>query len=1315
MQQGMFFSCLAAPDSDLYIIQLSCTLRGNLDTSAFSQAWKHMIARHPVLRTSFHWGDLEKPLQAVHQQASLPLEQCDWCTQTPTEQKQRLSDYLKTDHLRSFRLDKAPLMRLTLIRLTENSYHFIWSFHHMLMEGWSVSLLLKEVFTFYDAIRSDQDIQLEHRRPYRDYILWLHQQNQPEAESYWRRTLKNFTAPTPLGAKRAADKPLKQVIDCKEQRFSLSVATTEALQSLVKHNHLTLNTVVQGCWGLLLSRYSGEEDVVFGNVVSGRPVDLTGAESMVGLFINTLPVRLQISSEAPLLPWLKQLQTQQVEMRQYEYSSLVDIQGWSEIPRDRPLFESILVFQNWLGNRSFQSWNDGLQISDIQYTEGGSGYPLTIGAFLDAGLSLSISYDCYRFSEAAIARMLGHLKTLLEGIVADPERCSSNLSLLTRDEQQQLLIDWNSTQTDFPRDHCVHELFEAQVKTTPDATAIIYEDKTLTYRELNTRANQLARHLRQAGVGAETCVGICIERSLEMVIGLLGILKAGGAYVPLDPTYPKERLAFMIEDTGIAVLLSQAHLLSRLPDTQAPIVCLDRDWTEIANCSEKNLSGLCTAENLVYITYTSGSTGTPKGVEVLHHGVTRLLFGIEYAELGPEQVFLQLAPLSFDASTFELWGALLHGARCVLFPEHVPDARQLDQVLQAHDVSILWLTSSLFNSILDEAPETLSGIRQLLVGGEALSVEHVRRALDKLPHTQLINGYGPTESTTFTCCYRIPAELDSTLQSLPIGRPIGNTRVYILDPSRQPVPVGVPGELYIGGDGLARGYLNHPKLTAERFIPDPFSHDPKARLYRTGDRVRYLADGNIEYLGRMDRQLKIRGFRIEPGEIEAMLAGHPDVRQAVVMAREDVPGYRRLVAYVVTNNESATSELRSFLKQKLPEYMLPSVFVPLDALPLTDNGKIDYRALPEPDTSRSQSEEQYIAPRNIIELQLAETWEEILGVKAIGINDDFFDLGGHSLLSVRLLSRMDKEHGIRIPLANFFRGPTIAQTARTILQQEESSTPPALLIPIQPLGSKRPFFFVAGGGGSEAELVFGYGRLARHLGTDQPFYGLRARGTEGEDTIQAHAKEIAADLIKEMCTVQAEGPYLLGGGCIGGIIAFEIAQQLKARGEKVELLLLMESVLPNSMTYRHLRALSVKNNLARRWRNQRLLMQRLYYHARNLPRLASERRLQYLLDKVRKVKKLRTENKEQHETKRIRQNYQKALFRYAPKPYPGRLTLLVAEEESHSNPTLGWEGLAIGGIEVHKIPGDHTSHLEIHFQATAKQMKACLDAAQASG
>ncbi|HEX8651125.1 MAG TPA: non-ribosomal peptide synthase/polyketide synthase [Pyrinomonadaceae bacterium] len=1050
MQHGMLFHSLYAPESGVYVEQLSFILRKRLNVTAFKRAWQQVVDRHLILRTSLVWDELDDPLQVVHRSVRLSWEQHDWRGLSETERQERLEIFLEEDRRRGFDLSTAPLMRLTLIRIGEGAYQMVWSHHHLLLDGWCLSLLLKEVFAFYEAFSLGQDLRLKRSRPYRDYIAWLRQQNLSQAETFWREALKGFTAPTPLVVDRVASDSSEPETIHGEQQVRLSADATARLQRLSRASQLTLNTLVQGAWALLLARYSGEEDVVFGSTVSGRPAALAGVEEMVGLFINTLPVRAQVAPADSLLSWLKKLQAWQTELRQYEYSPLVEVQGWSEVPRGLPLFESILVFENYPVDASALKRGGDLEVRQIRSFER-TNYPLAVMVAPGSELLLKILYDGSRFDGDTISRMLGHFQTLLEGIVAAPEARLSSLPLLTEAERSQLLYEWNDTDADYPRDQCIHQLFEAQTERAPDSIAVIFGEKQLTYRELNCRANQLAHHLRALGVGPESHVGILLERSVEMVVGLLGILKAGGAYVPLDPTYPKQRLTFMLEDAQVPVLLTQQARLKDLPEHGARTVCLDADWSLISQESALNPVNETRPDNLAYLIYTSGSTGKPKGVAIPHEAVNRLVFNTNYVKLEAYDRVAQVSNASFDAATFEIWGALLHGAQLIGITTDVAlSPRSFGAQLWGYGISVLFLTTALFNQVASEAAWAFKTLRTLLFGGEAVDPKWVQTVLTHGRPERLLHVYGPTESTTFTSWHLVEEVAEGT--TIPIGRPLTNTQIYLLDEHLQPVPIGIPGELYIGGNGLARGYLNRPELTASRFLPHPWSREPGARLYRTGDLARYLPGGEIEFVGRLDHQVKIRGFRIELEEIEAVLSEHEAVRETVVVARDSIGGEKRLVAYVIGHCEQkvATSDLRRYLKERLPEHMVPSAFVVLDALPLTPNGKVNRRALPVPERTRPLLEDAFIAPHSLVEDMLAGIWAQVLDLEQIGIHDNFFELGGHSLTATQVMSRLREAFQIEMPLRKLFESPTVAGLTKSIeearLAEQGLQSPPLLAV-----------------------------------------------------------------------------------------------------------------------------------------------------------------------------------------------------------------------------------------------------------------------------
>jgi amino acid adenylation domain-containing protein len=1149
MQQGMMFHTIYAPESGLYFEQLSCRFHGNFNISAFKQAWQQVVDRYSVLRTAFHWNKLEEPMQVVYKKVTLPWALLDWRGLSVVKQREQLDTFIKIDRASGFALAKAPLLRFTLIQLAEDIHQFIWSHHHLLIDGWSLSIVLKEVFACYKAQCQGVERPVEYpRRPYRDYIAWLQQQNMAQAEAFWRKKLKGFLAPTPLTIETSylAKKPVQVVA---EQEIQLSNATTEALQILARQHKITLNTLVQGAWALLLNRYSGDHDVVFGATVSGRQIALAEVESMVGLFINTLPVRVRFSENMTLLPWLIQLQAEQIEREQYAYSPLVDIQGWSEVPRGTPLFESILVFENYPVDESLLAATSHLTLSQVESFEQ-SNYPLGLICAPGQQLSLKISYDVSRFEAATIARLLEHLQKLLAGIITHPEQRITELPLLTEAEQHQLLIEWNDTQATYPQEKCIHQLFEAQVEKTPDAIAVVFEDQQLSYQALNVRANQLAHYLQTLGVKPEVLVGICVERSLEMIIGLVGILKTGGAYVPLDPSYPPERLAFMLEDSQVQVLLTQHKLIDVIKNINTKykidnrIVYLDTDWEIFSKASSNNLASRVQADNLAYVIYTSGSTGQPKGVLLEHQGLCNLAKAqIQLFNVQPDSRVLQFASISFDASIWEIVMALGSGATlCLGTTESLILGTDLTQQLHEQTITHVTLPPS---ALAVPTTDELLDLQYIIVAGEVCPPD---LAAQWSQGRHFFNAYGPTESTVCATVFEYSVERRPIL---PIGRPIANTQLYILDNQLNPVPIGVPDELHIGGVGLARGYLNSPDLTQEKFIPNPFSDEPGARLYKTGDLARYLSDGNIEFLGRIDNQVKLRGFRIELGEIEAVLSQHPNVRETVLIAREDQPGNKRLVAYMVsdliperipyqseclaklngktlklrtedissggvllgtdvslTENQEIslrlllpgasdarwlkgkvawsraswagiefeltpkehaiidnsieyllesqgllkvvqrllTGNLRDYLKDKLPDYMVPSNFVLLHALPLTPNGKLDRRALPAPEAVYLPKKTSM--PETEAERVIAAVWQEVLHIDNIGIYDNFFDLGGHSLLLPQIQTKLQDKLGCDIPMVELFEYATIHALAQHLRQKQSCVS--ALAVQPQP-------------------------------------------------------------------------------------------------------------------------------------------------------------------------------------------------------------------------------------------------------------------------
>ena len=1030
LQHGMLFQSVYAPDSGVYVEQYQRAF-DTLDVKAYKRAWERVTRRHAVLRTAFLWKGVTEPLQVVRRRVSLAWEHQDWTALSLSQREAGLEEYRRADRQRGFDMSEPPLMRMALMQVAENSYEFTWSHHHILSDGWSTQLILREVNNFYKAFSRGRELRLKTPRRYQDYIGWLRQIDPALGESFWRKYLQGFTAPTLLPMDRVPGGSRAQDASDSDCELVVSGSLTKALQNFARKHHLTLNTVFQAAWGLLLSRYSGDDDVAFGTVVSGRPGDLAEVESMVGLFINTLPVRLRISPEARLLSWLQEIQAQQVEAREYQYNSLVQIQGWSEVPRGLQLFDSILVVENYKGAGSAER-DPRREVSIRRYE--GVNY-LTVIAIPGSELVLRVLYDSKRFEATTITRMLRHLANLLEGMLAAPDAHTCSLMPTTMDERQQLLVDWNNTAVAFSHgDRCLPDLFEQQARLTPDNVAVIFEQQQMTYNQLNCRANQLAHHLKELGVGPGVLVGLFVDRSADMLVALLGVLKAGGAYVPLDPFFPQDRLAYMVEDSGMTVVITHHDLREKLPTRRARIVCLDTDWQEMANQPETGMTlPRPSRDSLAYVLYTSGSTGKPKGVEISHSALVNFLLSMR-REPGFTDVdtILAVTTLSFDIAALELYLPLITGGKLVIASrEDSSDPARLLERMRDSQCTVMQATPATWRALVDAGWKGSANLK-VLCGGESLPRDLAKELLPRC--AELWNMYGPTETTVWSTICRIA----SADKPIPIGRPIANTQVFILDANRNLTPPGVVGELYIGGAGLARGYLHRAELTQQRFVPSPF--DDRVRLYRTGDLGRWLTDGTLYCLGRVDSQVKIRGFRIELGEIESVLAQHRAVRQAAVIARQEGLDEKRLVAYVVAREGTAPNwaEIRDFLGQQLPAYMVPNVFVKLEALPLTPNGKLDRRALPEPEIGRAELQSFFVAPRNGAEKAVADLWAEILGLEQVGVYDSFFELGGHSLLAMRMASRIRDVFSIELALRDIFESPTVAGISQLIADRARS-------------------------------------------------------------------------------------------------------------------------------------------------------------------------------------------------------------------------------------------------------------------------------------
>ena len=875
IQQGMLFHTLADTKAGVYVNQYTCKLSGNLQPELWQQAWQKTLARHPVLRTAFLWDGLDEPLQVVRQRVELPWQTFDWRGLEEVEQTAKLEAFLECDRTQGFNLDQAPVLRFTLIHLNDSAYQFVWSSHHLLFDGWSLPIIWQDTLTHYGALQQGTVPQLATVRPYRDYIAWQQEQDIRTAESFWQNQLQGFTEPTPLPAARISTDTSQRY---QQQSNSLSSSLTAALKNFGQQHQLTLNTLIQGAWALLLNHYSSQEQVTYGSVVSGRPADLSGVETMVGLFINTLPVRVKITPEQFLIDWLQDRQQQLLALRQYEATALTDIQRWSDLPKGSPLFESIVVFENY---PTAAVTDLGFETSEVRYLEQ-SNYPLALLVVPGEALELLLLFEPGRFEEGVISNLHAHLELLLTTFVEHPQSRLTELPRLTPVEHQQL-TSWETL--DYPRNVTIHQLIEAQVERTPEALAVVFEGQTLTYSQLDQQANGLAEVLRSYGVAPGERVALCLAPSLKRIVSILAVLKAGGAYVPLDPAYPAARLEYCLGDTNPKLLLTQRSVV--LPETVVPIVYLDGGQIPDQPLQSHTSASPAQPNDLAYIIYTSGSTGNPKGVRVSHSNLVHSTMARSQVYWEPVERFLLLSSIAFDSSVAGIFWTLCQGGTLVLPPERIEqDLHQLANLIAQQQISHTLCVPTLYSLLLESASSrTLSTLRTIVVAGEACPRALAQQHYAKLPATDLYNEYGPTEATVWCTAYRIPKELGPG--PVAIGKAIPNTQIYLLNQDLQPVPTGAIGEIYIGGDGVTQGYLNQLEKTAAAFVtPEGGPCSPSGGcLYKTGDLARYRTDGMLEWLGRCDRQVKIRGHRIELGEIEDSLREQDGVQEAVVVAR----------------------------------------------------------------------------------------------------------------------------------------------------------------------------------------------------------------------------------------------------------------------------------------------------------------------------------------------------------------------------------------------------------------------------------------------
>ncbi len=1031
-QESLWFIDQMLPDLALYNLPEAWLLKGRLDIAALQSSLSQLVRRHEALRTCFR-DRSGKPEQFILDNSEIKLRVRDLTRSENPQEK--LREELAVEARHTFCLAQAPLARATLFVTAPQEQVLLLNLHHIISDAWSQQVLMQDLAQFYAAsLSGTSSVLAPIPIQFADFALW--QREMVESEfgrqqlAYWTGQLQRPFKPLrlPSDHRPASVRSYKGVT----QFHDLPADLVESLRELSNNSGATLFMTLLAGFNVLLKRYTLEDEIVVGVPMACR--ERVELERLIGFCVNTHALRFDLAGDPTFAELLGRVREVVLEGYAHQEVPYECVSRALNSPRPAPGVPVFPVVFGYQGESSCTWTLPDLQVSRIELDTGTSKFDWTLLlSESQKGVILRSEFSTDLFEPTTMARLIGHFQALLRGIVASPNSRISQLPLQTGVERDQLLSKWNETSSEYERNLGIHQVFEAEAARRPKAVALSFAGQAMTYGELNGQANQLARRLRTYGVRPGVKVGLGCERSLEMVIAMLAILKAGGIYVPLDRTYPTARLGFMLNDCQAHILLTDSRWAARQdPALVRQVVCVDQELQTLSHESSENLDWGSDPLQPAYVMYTSGSTGTPKGAVIPHRAVVRLVRNTNYLDFSPNLVFLQLASISFDASTFEIWGALLNGAKLVLFPPHIPSLEELGRAIRENGITTLWLTAGLFDQMAERQLENLRGLKHLLAGGDVLSPAQVSKALRELKGCGVINGYGPTENTTFTCCYQLPVSWPVD-RPIPIGKPIANTQVYVLDRNLQPVPLGFPGELCTDGDGLALGYLNQPELTAEKFVPHPFASGA-SRIYRTGDLVRWLPDGNLEFIGRSDAQLKIRGYRVEPGEVESVLASHPAVEAAFVTVHSDSSAGKQLTAYIVARNKigAAPEKLRQFLEARLPAYLIPAHFVCLERLPLTPNGKVDRAALPEPDFDRNGTQKELVMPGSPTEKLVAKVWSEVLGNPRIGIHEDFFRLGGHSLLATQVISRLSESCQFELPLQAIFECPTIAQLASAI-------------------------------------------------------------------------------------------------------------------------------------------------------------------------------------------------------------------------------------------------------------------------------------------
>jgi amino acid adenylation domain-containing protein len=1270
------------------------------------RAFETVVGRHQALRTTFATnarlaGLDSQPYQLISANGTGRFTALDLRRVSEQNREQTAAELARNETRRPFDLTLGPLVRLTLLDFGGDTRVLVLNTHGIVCDDTSIAIVFDEMWECYRALCRGERPNLDPSPiQYVDVAAAQRKTLQPDEDSvldFWRTTLAGAPARLDLPADRL--RPPAQSWRGASTSLTLSQELTEGLRTLAGHDGATTFEALLTALIVLLARYSGQTDIVVGSVTPDRHLSQA---RVVGPLADPTIVRAELSGNPSFRQLLQHVRRMSTQGRAHNSVPFARLLKQLQVERSlshAPIFQ---VLVNLKPPRGATRQLEGLSIDPFEFDPGIASFDLTVHV-VDGGerLECQFEYNSDLFDCATISRKAAHFDQLLASVAANPDGLIHRLPLMPEADRQRVLRDWNNTAQHYRESECIHRRFESQVLGTPNATAVVFDDERVTYGQLNARANQLAHYLRTRGVAPETPVGICLSRSINMVVAVLAVLKAGGAYVPLDPAYPTARLQYMLKDAGVAVLITESDLLGVVPATEH-IICVDVAWETIGCGNESNPLAGAVPDNLAYVIYTSGSTGNPKGVGIQHCS-TMALLRWAYQVFSPRDLAGVLASTSlcFDLSVFELFAPLCSGGTVLL----ARNALQLGD-RRFGQVTIVNTVPSVMTEVV-QAGNLPSSARTVNLAGEPLPNSLAQRIYAQGTVSRVFNLYGPTEDTTYSTFALVTI---GATEEPSIGVPISNSRAYVLDSYFEPVPVGVAGELYLGGDGLARGYLNRGALTAEKFVPDPFSGQTGARLYRTGDLARFRTDGTLQFLGRIDHQVKIRGFRIELGEVEATLKTHPSVVDAAVIPTQKNDG---LVAYVVIDRaqppdgEPLVHRLRNHVAKKLPDYMTPAVFVQRPALPLTPNGKVDRRALPRASDANS-GRRGHVPPRDDMEAALCRLWEKILGVTTVGIADNFFELGGHSLLAARLFAQIENRFNTRLPLATLFEAPTVEQLA-SVLRRERTNDVWSSLVAIQPHGTRPPLFCVHAAGAN----VLIYRPLARHLSLDQPVYALQACGLDGRTTPHTRVEPMASHYVAQIKQLQPVGPYYLLGGSFGGLVIFEMAQQMAADGQRVALLAMLNTNCPvYSALGRikchlgHLKEAGAVGYVrgAARALHRRLVKESPAGGVNGIPDRVLREAVRNHLDTedplVRTVLAI-------FEAERA----------YVPARYPGKITFFWANdsESGFDDNRRGWQTLAAGGFELHKIPGTHTSMREEPYVATlAEELAACLEQAQAA-